>query len=244
MLSALFVIYGVVHIGLLAWVVRLYRQTRSPAVLMVIVPMLALWYDCLVVGFGRFLGPGDLLQALSYPRFWAHWAIGSFWIIAAGSIGRLAGLRLLQRRWVMGALCVLTVLMIGIEIPHFFHLTLHPVCFADTVRYSEVVASNALCFPDQVPVSGGSPPIPPITTTAVILAVGIALWVRRGWPWMALGAIAMLMAAAVPASKYGPAPSNAGEIVLAWAMVASAARFLRATGPERTSDAAALRQAA
>ena len=244
MFSTLFVIYGLVHIGLLVWVVRLYLSTRSAAVLMVIVPMLALWYDCLVIGLGRLLGPGDLLQALSYPRFWAHWAIGSFWIIAAGSIGRLAGLPFLGKRWVMGSLCLLTLLMIGIEIPHFFHLTLHPVCFADTVRYSEVVAANALCFPDQMPVSGGSPPIPPITTTAVILAVGIALWVRRGWPWMALGAIAMLFAAAVPTSRFGPAASNAGEIVLALAMVASVARFLGEAGPERTRGAVGMRQAA
>jgi len=225
MISALFVIYGLVHIALLVWAVRSWRRTRSVAMLMVIVPMLALWYDCLVVGFGRFLGPSELLQNLSYPRFWAHWTLGSFWIIASGSIGRLAGFALLRHPWVMGALCVLTLVMIGIEVPHFFHLSLHPACFADTVRYTEVVPPNALCFPDQTPVSGGGPPIPPITTTAVVLAVGIALWIKRGWPWMTLGAIAMLIAAAVPSSQFGPAPSNGGEIIITLAMIATAARF-------------------
>ncbi len=238
MLSALFFVFAVVHVIILVWTIRFWRATRSPTVLMAMMPLLLLWYDCLIIGLGRFIGPGELLEALSLPRFWAHWLLTPMWIIAAGGMLRLAGVGWAKPKWVMAGFCLLAVAMIAMEIPLFWTLELHPVCFADTVRYAQSVSANALCFEGQEVIRGSGPPPPPIVTNIVLLVAGIAIWIRCRWPWLTLAALVMFVAAAVPPSIASPAPGNFGEIVLALGILATI-RFLLA----RNFDAPAGRSA-
>lgn len=227
MLSALFLLFAVVHVVILVWTIRFWRETRSSTVLMAMMPLLLLWYDCLIIGIGRFIGPGEVLEALNLPRYWAHWLLTPLWIIAAGGMLRLAGVRWAQHKWVMGGFCLLAVAMIAMEIPLFWTLELHPVCFMDTVRYAEAVSANALCFEGQEVVRGSGPPPPPIITNIVLLIAGVAIWIRCRWPWLTLASLVMFFAAAVPPSLTGPAPGNFGEIVLALGILATI-RFLLA----------------
>jgi hypothetical protein len=225
MLSAIFLVFAVVHVSILVWTIRFWRETRSSTVLMAMMPLLLLWYDCLMIGIGRFIGPSDLLEMLSLPRFWAHWLLTPMWIIAAGGMLRLAGFDWVRPKPVMGAFCVLAVAMIAMEVPLFWSLELHPVCFMDTVRYADSVAANALCFPEQEPIRGSGPPIPAIVTNVVVLVAGIFIWVRCRWPWLTLASLVMFFAAAVPPSLVGPVVGNFGEIVLAIGILATI-RFL------------------
>ncbi len=221
MLSALFIVFALVHIAILVWTIRFWRRTRSSTVLMAMMPLLLLWYDCLLIGTGRWLGPSDLLYALSLPRYWGHWLFTPLWIIAAGGMLRLAGVPWVKPRWVMASFCLLAVAMIAMEIPLFFTLELRPVCFMDTVRYAEAVSANALCFPEQEVVRGSGPPVAAIVTNVVLFVSGCFIWARLRWPWLALGSLAMFFAAAVPASLASPAIGNLGEIVLAVSLLAT-----------------------
>jgi len=221
MLSALFIVFALVHIAILVWTIRFWRQTRSTTVLMAMMPLLLLWYDCLIIGTGRWLGPSDLLYALSLPRYWAHWLFTPMWIIAAGGMLRLADVSWAKPRWVMGGFCLLAVGMVAIEIPLFFTLELRPVCFMDTVRYAEAVSANALCFADQEVVRSSGPPLPPVVTNIVLLITGGFIWAKLRWPWLSVGSVLMFMAAAVPASLASPAVGNLGEILLAVSILAT-----------------------
>lgn len=237
MLSALFLFFAVVHIVILVGTLRYLRATRSWVVLMAVLPLLLLWYDCLIIGLGRFIGPGELLEMLSLPRYWAHWLLTPFWIMAGAGILRMSGSPFGQPRWVMVGLAVLTAVMIAIEIPLFFTLELRPVCFMDTVRYAESVSANALCFPEQEVVPGSGPPIPPVITNIVLLAVGGIVWYRLRWIWLSLGAAVMWVAAIIPTSLVGPGVGNFGEIVLALAILATIRYLHRLKSPDVTEHA-------
>jgi hypothetical protein len=226
MLSLLFLIMAAMHVIILIWAVSLCRQTRSPVAVMAMLPLLMLWYDCLIIGVGRWLGPGELLYMLSMPRYWAHWVLTPMWIIAAGGLMRHAGVRWVRPRPVMAAFCVLAVAMVALEVPLFWTLEVHPACYLDTVRYAQSIAANAVCSPDQALVRGAGPPIPAIVTNLVLMIAGIALWRTLGWPYLALGAVGMFLAAALPVSIVGPAVGNMGEIVLAIAVLLTVSRVL------------------
>lgn len=221
MLSATFLAFAAIHVALLAWGIKAWRTFPSTGLLLTLVPMTGLWYDCLVIGSGRFIGAGDLLYALNLPRYWIHFLLGPLWIIAVGSYARQAGFAPARRPWFIGALCALATYFIVRDGLHALRLDLHPACFADTVRYAESVAPNALCSPADPVVAPGSPPIAAIATTFAVLGLGLALGLRRHWWWLFASAVAMLAVSALPPAEVGPVFSNFGEILIVAGMVAT-----------------------
>jgi hypothetical protein len=168
-----------------------------------------------------------LLRALSWPRFAAHLLLAPLWIIAAGSLARLAGLKWAQSRWTMIAFCGLaTALIVVVNIPQLLRLELHPACFAETLRYAETVTANQVCSPGQ-PLARGGGPIAAIVAVIVVLIVAALIWRATKWPWMFLGATVLFITAAIPPSVVGPVPSSLGEIVMGAALIATALRFGR-----------------
>jgi hypothetical protein len=239
MLSYVFLVFALVHLALLAWGWSRWQRLRSHGLAMTLLPMTGLWYDCAVIGLGRFIGEGDLLLALNLPRYWIHAVLGPLWIIAAGCFLREAGLPWARKAWVMGAFCVLATCFALHDGLALFDLRLFPACFDDTVRYAQSVAANAVCRPDGAVIKAGGPPVAPIVTTLVIIAAGVAIGRRLRWWWMAAGGVFMLLMAALPASRFGPAFSNLGEIGITLGMLATAtwlaggAGRAAAPGPDR-----------
>jgi len=217
------------------------RRGRPTALALVLATATLLWYDNLRIGLGRFLGEGAVLYWLSVPAFLWHWLVLPVFVIAAGSLARAAGLRWAQRRWVMGSFCLVATLLIVRDAPYALGLLLGPVgplptvelrlgCILDAVRYTASLSPTFLCSPDDPVVATGPGFVVPVLMNVVVLGVGVALWVQRGWPWLAVGAGAMFVAAAgLPLwGVYGPPLANLGELAFALAFVASAVRFARA----------------
>lgn len=227
MLSLTFLVFSLVHLALLGLGWSLWHRHRSHGLAMTLLPMTGLWYDCAVIGLGRFIGEGDLLLALNLPRYWIHAVLGPLWIIAAGCFLREAGFEWARARWVMGAFCVLATGFALHDGLALLDLRLFPACFIDTVRYVESVAANALCRPGDPVIKGGGPPVAPIVTTLVIIAVGVAIGRRFRWWWMSVGGLFMLLMAALPTSRFGPAFSNLGEIGITVGMLATATWLAR-----------------
>ena len=230
MLSYIFLAFAVVHIGIWLWGWRLWAETGRPvALLIVLVGATLLFYDNFRIGIGRFIGPGDLLYNLSVPAFAWHWSLLSLLVIAAGSVARLAGLKWAQGKLVMGAFCVVAVALSAHDIPKIFSMELHPACLADTVRYTVTVKEAQLCSPtDQLVPGGADAAIVAIITNVIVLAVGIALWIQRRWPWLVVGSGLMFIAAgAFGRGTYALPISNFGEICITLSFILTCAHFAR-----------------
>ncbi|MDW8259172.1 MAG: hypothetical protein RML32_06985, partial [Gammaproteobacteria bacterium] len=167
-------------------------------------------------------------EALSWPRFWMHWLFGTWLIIACGAILRLAGFAWAQSKAAMSAFCLLTVAFMIYDLPHFWTDNLYPVCEKGLVRYSTSVSPDRFCFPDQVAIPRGPPPIPSIITCFVVIGTGLALWLRRGFPWMFLGGFLMLLTATPPAMALKL--DNFGEVLIAGGCIWALARFALGRG--------------
>jgi hypothetical protein len=223
------------HALLFVWLVRLWQRFRSPAALVLLLPELGLIYDNLIIASGRSIGLGPLLSALSWPRFWLHWVCGPWPIIAAGSILRSAGLAFAHPRLVMGAFCALAVALTGLDLPLFGSAVLHPVCEHGLVRESLSVSAGHFCFPGETP-SPATDPTASIVTCAVVIIAGALLWLRRGFPWIFAGGLAML-ATSSPALR--PLRlDNLGEVLILGGLAFGIARFAPAAYPDAASRSA------
>ena len=234
MLSFIFLAYAVIHIGIWLWGWKLWASTGRPvALLIVLIGGTLLFYDNFRIGIGRFVGEGDLLYAMSVPAFAWHWSLLPLLVIAAGSIARLAGLAWAQNKLVMGAFCVVAVALSIHDIPKIFSMDLHVACLDDTVRYTTSVKESQLCNPGDTPVpSGADAATVAIITNVFVLGVGIALWIQRGWAWMAVGAGLMFVAAGVfGRGTYALPISNLGEICITLGLITTCAHFARQRRP-------------
>ena len=230
MLSLIFLVFAVIHLSIWLWGWKLWADNGRPvALLVVLIASTLLFYDNLRIGMGRFIGEGDLLYAVSVPAFAWHWSLLPLLVIGAGSVARLAGLNWAQGKVVMGAFCVVAVGLSAYDIPKIFSMDLHLACLDDTVRYTTSVKEGQLCSPtDQVVTSGEHAPVVAIVTNLIVLAVGIALWIQRGWAWLAVGSGLMFVAAgAFGSGTYALPISNLGEIAITLGFIATCTHFAR-----------------
>ncbi len=226
MFSWVFLSYAFLQAVLFVWLWRVWRRTGVLIAAVLLIPQFFLIWDNFVVGIGRFVGFGDLLYALSWPRFWAHWLSGCWLIIAAGSILRLAGIAWAQRPLVMAAFCLLATAGIVHDLPYFWTKELMPVCEYDLIRYSVQVSRDALCSPDQ-PVVASSGALVSIVTCLVVIAAGLVLTIKRHFPWFMIGGLLMFISATPWFARLKL--DNAGEVCIACGAIWAIAHFTRST---------------
>ena len=226
MLTLLFGTYAIAHVALLVWGFRLWRRDHAPGAPIIAMVAAGLIYDNFIIADGATIGAGDLLVALSWPRFALHSILTPFTIIAVWQFANAAEFSWARdrRAWVLVWIFVIAMVALGMA-TGLIGLDIHPACYQDTLRYSSAVSEAQLCFAGQETVVGHGPPIPSISTAVFAVGVGIALWRRRGWPWLLVGALVMMAAAAVPTSQFGLGASNGGEVILLFSYAATAAHF-------------------
>lgn len=217
--------YAVAHAVLVAWGLRLWRRGAPGAPIIVMIAA-GLIYDNFMIAIGATIGAGDLLVALSWPRFVLHAICTPFTIIAVWQFANAAEITWARdrRSWAVVWMFVAAMIALGVQ-TGLIGLEIHPACYQGILRYSSAVSETHLCFAGQATVTGHGPPIPSISTGLFALGIGVVLWRARGWPWLFVGALIMMCAAAVPTSQFGLGASNGGEVLLLTAYTATSAHF-------------------
>lgn len=242
MLSYIFLAFALVHLSIWIWGWKIWSETGRPVSLfLVLFGGTLLFYDNFRIGIGRFIGFGDTLYAMSVPAFAWHWSMLPLLIIAAGSVARQADLNWAKSKIVMGMFCTVAVILSAMDIPKIFDMNLQPACLADTMRYTTNVSAAQVCPGGEPYTAGAGAALVAILTNVAVLGVGIALWIQRKWPWLALGSGAMFVAAGAFARSPWALPiSNFGEICITLGFIVTCAHFARlnnAPAPRRSAAA-------
>ncbi len=196
--------YLFIEIVLLAWMIMLSRQSASwswSAVL--IIAMLGfLVYENLVLALGSVLSAGPLLFALSMPRYFSHAVFSPFFVFIVIDQARQAGVEWTLSRTARMATWMIIGALIAFGLFEFAHFEFVPLAVHGYVRY--------------VPEEAG-PSASGIAITIAALITGSAIWRARGWPWMALAALVVLLgsgAAAPLGSENLSLITNGLEVIL------------------------------
>lgn len=112
MATLIYTIFTIAHILLLIWGLRLWRQSGSIRLFLVLLPIIGLVYDNAVIALGSLPGPGELLQSLNVGRFLLHAIITPMLIMAALDMARRAGVGWASNQIVFALFGVFTVILI------------------------------------------------------------------------------------------------------------------------------------
>jgi len=167
----------------------------------------------LIIGIGSFIGEGSLLKTLNAGRFYVHGILTPTMMIFGFGILRKAGIKWAQNKTVHIVVCVFATLLIALgAYSDILRLDLHAKIVANVLRYLN---------------EGGmkGPPIPAILTIIFLIITGISLWRNTGWIWLAVGAIAMFIAAGAGMGDMFYI-GNLGEVILGFANLHTARKFL------------------
>ena len=206
MFTLIHVCFGLVQLALTIIAVRHWLIHRSSYGLIPIAVIGALVYDNLAIASGSLLGEGAALQAVNVPRYVFHALLTPMLIIFACGVARQADVGWSQTKGVHAAFCTLATVLIGYgAFTDILNLQLEPARFQDTLRYSNEFSLLK------------GPPLPSLISMAVLVVVGVAVWVKARWPWLSAGALIMLLLAG--AGSRAITLANLGEVFLSLALV-------------------------
>ncbi len=200
MSQPLYFIYTIAYAVLLLYGTRILRRHVRASTALLLLVTFGVFYDNLILTVGNRLGEGDLLWALSVPRFVLH-QLALPWIIYAGyDQARQAGQRWAQPpalRWGAGALSAL-VMTAGIA-TRLVGLHLEPEVMDGVLRYVAIGVSG--------------PPIVSIVSIGLVGIGGLGFWRHNRWPWIILAAVAVFIGESLPEESLRRAVGSALEVV-------------------------------
>ena len=173
----------------------------------------ALFYDNFISGIGFLIGAGPVLKSLNYFRFTFHVFITPLLCYIVFIIARKIQVRIFQTS--IAELFVWALIIIFITMG-FLHdiapMDLVPQTHWGVINYTHAEASA---------------PIAVILINVFVIIGSIFIWKQIGWPGLFITSISMfIIAAAIPISKFGLLPSNAGEIILSYGFLLSQKKLL------------------
>lgn len=198
MLILYFIFVAAIQIILFFMMFRLWRKSGAIYPIFPLIVIAGIIYDNLIIGFGAYIGEGELLKALNVPRFVIHAFFTPMIMIFGFGVARRVGIGFAQSKGAHAAICIFTTLMILLGIyEELFKMNLVPIAEDGTLRYKN---------------EPSSPPIPAIATIIVVMILAIFVWVKTKKPWYFLGTLLMFILAPM-AAKFVWA-GNLGEIFM------------------------------
>ncbi|MDX2145587.1 MAG: hypothetical protein SFV19_19700 [Rhodospirillaceae bacterium] len=220
-----------VDAALLVFALRAWlKDRRNTALMLQTTLLLLLWFDVLTVAVGGWLGDGPTLQLMSRIRYTWFYLTMPLLLIAVGALARQADFAWAKPKWVMGLMCLVATAFIVTDVPRMLTAEFQVACYADTVRHVGRVAAGEAC-PGGVEGAGGwftSYSIPVVFLS--VTAMGVLLWIRRGWPWLGVSALAFMGGTAIPTAIITPFLTYPLDTLMTAAFLFAALKF-----PPRTA---------
>lgn len=211
--TVLFFAFTAAYVGLLAWgiVLAVRRGWGTPANLPLLV-IAGLVYDNAVIATGRWVGEGVVLESLSLGRFWIHALVTPLLVVWSWHAIHRAGVAWARTRAAAVVAVVFALALITLEIVTVnLCLRIEPQEEYGVLSYSNAEAS-------------GGPPLMVLFVAAALLVAGFLVWRRQRWIWLLVGAVIMTAGSAIPIPVESGAVTNAFELVLLTAILATKAR--------------------
>ncbi len=169
-----------VLLGFAVWLSSLLARTGSMAAAFTLIVTLGLVYDNGVIAAGNLIGAGNLLEALNWPRYVIHAFATPLLAMVSFDLARRFGLRWASQSGWKIAFWAFTVLLIAYGV--VFELL--PL---------SLVAENSDGIISYGPAGGASFPLPAVATMVPLTVIGLILWVKRGFAWLAVGSLLALV---------------------------------------------------
>lgn len=184
MAAVLYTAYALAHVWLTVLVVRQLREKPTWRLWVVLVLATTLAYDNAMIALGSAIGEGDLLLALSWPRFIIHAVATPISIAVVIDQGREAGVPWI-RGWsrAMTSAWALTGAMIALGVYELFHLELVAEEGLGLLRYGSAEPSI---------------PIPAVLAVIAMIAVGWSIRRMTQWSTLFVLGVVSFVGSAVP----------------------------------------------
>lgn len=209
--SIIFLTFAAAYLVLILFLWKGHKKLRLSSVLFLV--LLALVYDNLIIGIGRFIGEGSLLEILNFGRFWLHALFTPTLILFSIAILREADVKWAKSIWAMIATGILFMSAICIE----FFTELKGLAITPNEQY------GALSYSSVAEATG--PPLMILVVLVALLIAAITLTKKFKWWWMLIGVILMTIGSAVPLVLPSNAITNLFELFLMFTLVWTFKRF-------------------
>lgn len=201
--TLLFFGYFAVYLVLLIWGIRLAKQhgwnTLSNVLLLVIVGLV---YDNAVLALARFIGEGNLLEGLSYLRFYMHAFFTPLLVLFA-----LSTLKRAEVQWVLKKVVAVVFYLITLSlIIYELFVEVSGLSLSTNWEYGVLSYSNAEASSDV--------PLMVLIVSIILIISSLFVWRKQKWIWFFIATVIMLIGNAFPISLPSAAVTNAFEIIL------------------------------
>jgi hypothetical protein len=204
----LYALYALMYVVVGAWGVMLWLQTRRVGILILLAVMFGVFYDNFILAIGNIFGAGDLLYALSVPRFALHQFILPWVIVVAVIQARGAGITWAQsKRALQLAIAASFILMLIGVFTRVLPLELKPEVMDGVTRY---VAARSY-----------GPPVVSILSLAFVGVIGFFLWRKTGWVWVLVTSILVFIGEMIPDEGMRRMLGSGVEVLWVIAMLAT-----------------------
>lgn len=197
MITALFVLYGLLDLAMLGLSMRL--KSNWPLWLVRALLFGMLWDNSVLALSGLGIG-SSWYEFLNYPRFVFHAAFLPFLTLFGLTMMQCAGVKISSHTAMIGFCWMFTVcaLIYGFY-EGVFLLELKTQAFAEHIRLTS---------------ASSSPPWGTIATNILLLPMALSVWVRGGYPWLFLGTVFIFCVNGTTGSQeWGILSGNGAEVV-------------------------------
>ena len=204
----LYLLFAFLYAGLLALMLLSIKKSGigllSNVLILVIIPLI---YDNGILGIGKWIGKGEVLENLNAARFWMHAIFTPLLILFSLDVLKRAGVKWADKTTASLVAVAYTLVAFLIE--------LITVVWGLSLKAEEsygVLSYSATNSPE-------GPPIMILMVTFALLVSSIILWKRTGWYWMFVGVALMLVGSMVDIPVESGAITNAFELILLTSLV-------------------------
>lgn len=193
----------------IVWGITLLRRRPGIGLLFLVLTAGGLFYDSLIISLGNPIGEGDVLAALSYPRFLLHQLVLPWVIVTGVDQARRAGVGWAQnpRAMIFGYAFAGLVVVIGL-LTRIVGLELGPEVLDGVLRYTAIRTAG--------------PPLSSFLSIGFLGISGAFLWRRAGWPWLFISVVAVFLGEGGVQDRVLRMVVGSGvEVVWLWAMLAT-----------------------